>query len=1184
MVHQFWTLFLGLLWSCCSIAAVSLTGSTTETTGTGTATSLSLSPVSGAARADLLLVQVTLNSHTATVTPPAGWTELSAIAQATTGIQQRVYWRVRSNSETTPYVWTFSASVRAAAILADFAGVDAGVAINASAGQIGSGTSIVAPELAVAYSSSTFVGFFGTTGVSSAITPQATMAFVNSTSAASGGVGVRSAMAYEALTSDGLSGVRTAAAALGTYAVQTIALTPSPTPVVCFSDSFNRASLGSNWATSNSKGGFNPAINTNRLQLTQNVTNQATLAVLQRFFPAAGNNVVVTFKQYAYPNGGGTSGADGIVTIFSDATVPPVAGGSGGSLGYAQYNSPASTPGFAGGWLGVGIDEYGNFSNASENRYLGPGARINSIAVRGPSNSFYSSGVGSSYAQGYPYIAGSASLTPILGSTTSIASGGGPADIYRITIDSRVPGEQWVQVERSTNGGVSYTAHVPFFNMMTNLRALSGWAAVTLPQIPANFWLSFTGGTGGARNIHEIDDLEVCATKMVASTAAIDHFRFENPSSMDTCSPKAIKVTACTDAAPSCTPFAGDVQVTLKPSGWVGGNTVKLVNGKGTLQLSQSTAGTVVLDIDKTKTVWPALKNSATYATECVVPGTNTSTTCNLTVSASSAGFGFTFPTTAPAACDDSGDVLIKACSAGYANTNKNLQFWFAYTDPSTTADATRVVQLSKDAWTTSTNLATTAPTSASVPATVGVSFDSSATAKVRVKYADVGKLTLNVRDSAATSTTGSGTFIVRPASFAVTAVTDNSATPVANPAATDATGTKFVAAGMPFKVTVEARNNCASPAATKNFGKESSPEGIVFDQALASGLGLSNNPTMTTTTDFSFTNGAGTATVSWPEVGILKLTPRLKSGGYLGTSDVVGIQSGNIGRFFAHSIATVVDTQGCGTFTYDGQPIAKVTLTAKANGGNTLINYRGSSTAAFSFAKPVTLTDTTAKGAFASSVSALAFSGGIAVLDGFDANHAKATFQFTTKPTAPSVISIAAADTDSSGVAGTAGSAQIRSGRVRLGNAYGSELLPLSIPLELQYWSGGWLRNTADNCSGLSVSQFAWTFPAGTATRPNNLAACESAISLTGSPPNQVATLSRPGTGNAGWADLSLNLGATAVGSQCSSVGGSGGPATTAAMPWLQFDWTGVGAANPSARVTFGVFRSPLIYRRENY
>ena len=188
----------------------------------------------------------------------------------------------------------------------------------------------------------------------------------------------------------------------------------------------------------------------------------------------------------------------------------------------------------------------------------------------------------------------------------------------------------------------------------------------------------------------------------------------------------------------------------------------------------------------------------------------------------------------------------------GYAGTSKNLQFWFGYTDPVTTADVTRVLQLSKDAWTTTSNLATTSPANAATPTPVNVSFDGTATAKVRVKYPDVGKLTLNVRDTAATSVVGSGTIIVRPPTFVVPPVTDISATPVPNPAAADATGGKFVAAGTPFKVTVEARNNCPTPVAVKNFGKESSPEGVKLDQALTTGLGLTNNPALTTISDFA--------------------------------------------------------------------------------------------------------------------------------------------------------------------------------------------------------------------------------------------------------------------------------------------------------------------------------------------
>ena len=52
-------------------------------------------------------------------------------------------------------------------------------------------------------------------------------------------------------------------------------------------------------------------------------------------------------------------------------------------------------PGFAGGWLGVGIDEYGNFSRegGQGNR---PGRRRQSVAIRG-------SGVDET---GYRYLAG----------------------------------------------------------------------------------------------------------------------------------------------------------------------------------------------------------------------------------------------------------------------------------------------------------------------------------------------------------------------------------------------------------------------------------------------------------------------------------------------------------------------------------------------------------------------------------------------------------------------------------------------------------------------------------------------------------------------------------------------------------------------------------------------------------
>jgi MSHA biogenesis protein MshQ len=1190
-----------LLYPVGALAAINVTGVNSVSTGiTTTKTSLVVNAVTGAARGDLLVTQVTIDSSSATITPPlasatmtscsVGWMEISAIGQSYSGIQQRIYACIRSNTEPASYTWTFSSAVHGTAMLADFSGVDTNQPINAWAGGVGVGTSLTGPEVAAAYAGNLLVGFFGTTGAGSAIAPQASMT-ATTTSAVVGGVGVQAALAYEQLSTAGLTGIRSATGASGTYIGQTIALTAASTPKICFTDNFNRANLGADWATS-SKGAttFIPVIATTagnqRLQLTSNANNEATLATLQRYFPAAGNKVTVQFNHYAY--GGGNTGADGVVVIFSDASVPSVAGGSGGSLGYAQYNAGA---GFAGGWLGVGLDEFGNFSNPTENRYWGRNSTTanptagastpNAIAIRGPSNSFFTTSPASTYSKGYAYMAGTATLAPTISAGSTSTSPGGPGYLYQITIDSRVPGQQWIRVDRDTatpTTGATYVNLVPEFDLMAKISSPTGPypAGTAFPPIPANFWLSFTGGTGGSRNFHEIDNLQVCATKMVASTPLIHHFRFESPGTMDTCNAKAIKVTACTQPEPTCTSASvstGDVYVTLKPSGWVGGDSVKLIGGSGILQLAQSATGTVALDIDKTKPIWPALISAAApNATVCVSPGTSTVTSCNITVSAATSGFAITFPNTLPAACGDSGDVLIKACSGSYTGS-KPLQFWYGNTDPATPADATRVVTLSTDLGATFPNsLSTTVPSSTSTPTPISVTFDATKTAKVRVKYPDVGKLTLNVRDPAATSVTGSQTFIVRPAGFAITSVTD--ASNVANPGAANATGTKFVAAGNPFKVTAQALTSCSAPAnIAKNFGTESTLESIKLDAALVAGLGLTDNPALVTDSNFVLSNGAGTSTVNWPQVGVIKLTPRLKSAsGYMGTgTDVVGTQSGNVGRFYADHLDVSGLTQGCaaGSFTYDRQSFPSTTITAKSKGGQTLTNYVGSSTPSLSFAKTVTLTDNTGKGGItaggAATVPAVAFTalgGGSATLNNSDANHPLALFAFTNTPSDPANIGVIATDSDSGPGTPTAASATIRSGRLRISNAFGKATGALALPVQAQYWSGSsWVLNNSDSCTSLPANAFFLTGgPAATTTA--------SAVSIAGGN----GTLTLTNTGGTGSVDVAANLGASGVDQSCLAAHGG----SAASLVWLRSRNGSCAATydrDPSARATFGIY-----------
>ncbi len=161
---------------------------------------------------------------------------------------------------------------------------------------------------------------------------------------------------------------------------------------------------------------------------------------------------------------------------------------------------------------------------------------------------------------------------------------------------------------------------------------------------------------------------------------------------------------------------------------------------------------------------------------------------------------------------------------------------------------------------------------------------------------------------------------------------------------------------------------------------------------------------------------------------------------------------------------------------------------------------------------------------------------------------------------------------------------AQMRFGVLRATPAYGSELVDLPVLVEARYWDGVRMAtNTADQCTAL---------PAGVAAMSNyqrNLAACKTAITAA---PATLANgrtflkLAKPGAGNGGSVDLALQLGATASGQTCAAVGGAAGAASTAAFAWLQGNWNGATAydQNPTTRASFGLYRSPLVYQRENY
>jgi len=295
------------------------------------------------------------------------------------------------------------------------------------------------------------------------------------------------------------------------YTIQAACVPPSNTPsgltLSCVCDNFTRSSLNpstifnSNWITSLSDStNISPSITTSGyLRLTNRTINNAKAATVPGIFPAKGNYISVEFRHYAYNSTTTSHAGDGIAVTLSDYSVPAVSGAYGGSLGYAQKTS---INGFAGGWIGVGLDEYGNYQNPTEGRSGGTGEIRQSVAVRG-------SGSGSGTAAGYRLLAGTGTLSTTIDNASSTAAA--PGYSYQVIVDARnyttSSHNAAVQVNRDTGSG--YASLINLSNV---------YSSGTQAAVPDNWQISFTGSTGDATNIHEIGRVRICAQTVVAPT------------------------------------------------------------------------------------------------------------------------------------------------------------------------------------------------------------------------------------------------------------------------------------------------------------------------------------------------------------------------------------------------------------------------------------------------------------------------------------------------------------------------------------------------------------------------------------------------------------------------------------------------------------------------------------------
>ncbi|MDH3578013.1 MAG: hypothetical protein OEO71_09380 [Gammaproteobacteria bacterium] len=531
----------------------------------------------------------------------------------------------------------------------------------------------------------------------------------------------------------------------------------------------------------------------------------------------------------------------------------------------------------------------------------------------------------------------------------------------------------------------------------------------------------------------------------------------------------------------------------------------------------------------------------------------------------------------------------------------QNLKFWFDRVDPAGGTIATTI----------DGNAIGLAEGGASNQA---VTF-SNGQAAVIGKYKDAGSIQIFAKDDNLAHPDlpngirgATAMFVEKPANFTLTNIADGGGSP--NPAAADASGAVFVAAGDPFSVTVTARD--AEGDVTPNFGQENTPETVRLTSSLVDPV-AGNDPGLNPALGFGpFSAGSATGTAfTWPEVGIIRLQPSVGDGNYLSGGNVSGLASGNVGRFIPHHFATALNaplfqTQcSGGGFTYIGQSFGfstapLITFTALAAGGSTTQNYTGSFfkvtnsslqnrsyTAASGTLDLSGLPATTADPVIADTAAGtgtLLFSSGTgisflraAVEAPFDADISLSIDVIDTDgvTTLVTPVSVASIPFDSG--------RNMRFGRVRLINNIGSERVNLPVPMRAEYFvdaATGFVMHTDDSCTAnvsLSLGNFT-----------ENLLPTETCVLDTGNPGASGAGCAAAGPAGQRYREPPLggdfNLFLLAPGA-----GYDGSVDVTADVPfWLEFDWDAAlpGVEDPTGTATFGIYDgdNKRIYTRELY
>jgi MSHA biogenesis protein MshQ len=716
-------------------------------------------------------------------------------------------------------------------------------------------------------------------------------------------------------------------------------------------------------------------------------------------------------------------------------------------------------------------------------------------------------------------------------------------------------------------------------------------------------------------------DINILRTRARSCSSTVDHIELVHNGAALTCTPKAVTVYGCTTSA-SCNGVSANQistgTLSFTPTAISGAQwcTDALCASPISGSVTISNGSTIYLREPTART--DTMAGTASGASNSVVQCTNTgavpafgSSTAACGVAFAGSGFLVNVPNHTSCAAQTVTLQAVQASATGntcvpaFSGVSRDVKLHLGYTNPTsgTKTASFQYLTSSGGVATIYSGVDNSSAVSTSPDITLSnLYFDTTGTATLSsFKYPDVGQVTLYP------TYTGSAT--TNDANLSLAAVSGNVF--IAAPASFDVVAAGPYVAGQSFSATVTAKNACSPAAVAPNFGKEATAQTVLLKSVTAAAVSAANSQLVGPSGGQlgSLTPGVFTAAkcspvssgavcdtaLAWTEVGDVTLAAVNTT--YLGYT-TTSWGSGAAGPFKPASFKTELNTtQSCGTFTYAGQPF-RIKVTAQS-AANTVLGTPIATTQNYTgiYAKTVTFGE---DGSSACTPTVTGFSNNTLSNSDFATTPGSATtalvsntsaplpISYTRALATPSGVTICAKDADGVNSHGqTQASVLVRNGRARMLNAYGSELLELPVVFRTEYLSAlpsDWRINTADVCTNPTL-----TFAAvGTDIRSFTCAIESTNNSGVGCAATPVVANHRyleagvSGTDSSGIAGFAGNFNLWLLAPGASHAGAID---ITASVPaWLQYGWISSTSTNPTARATFGVYKSPLIYRRENY